>query len=123
MKKVLMLMLGLVAGTTSFANSSDVTPSAPEARSTRLVMTTDHKIKLYVQPVQDKANLAIRDADGRVLYKTAVSLQKGLQQQFDISSLETGTYQLTLTTDHETRTKTFVVQADPNTSFVVQDQQ
>lgn len=118
MKKVLMLMLGLVAGTASFATTSEVAPAASEAH---LVMTTDHKIKLYVQPLENKAALAIKDANGHVLYTNTVSLQKGLKQQFDIASLGTGTYQLTLTTGQQTQTKTFVVQADPNVSFVVQD--
>ncbi|QKZ14848.1 T9SS type A sorting domain-containing protein [Spirosoma sp. KUDC1026] len=118
MKKVLTLMLGLVAGTASFAHTADVNPTVS---ATHLVMTTDQKIKLYVQPAQDKGDLSIRDANGHVLYNTTVSLQKGLQQQFDISNLGTGMYQLTLNTNHQTLTKTFVVQANPNVSFVVQD--
>ncbi len=111
-------MLGLVAGTASFANDSTAKPAASE---TRLVMTTDHKIKLYVQPLQTKGQLAILDADGQAIYNSTVSLQKGLSQQFDFSELAAGTYRLTLNTGHETVTKTFVVQANPNTSFVVQE--
>lgn len=111
-------MLGLVAGTASFANSS--TPATANAQS-RLVMTADHKLKLYVQPLHTKGELSIRDANGQALYNTTVSLQKGLRQQFDFSSLGAGTYQLTLTTGQETLTKTFVVQADPNASFVMQE--
>ncbi|QJW90594.1 T9SS type A sorting domain-containing protein [Spirosoma taeanense] len=118
MKKVLILMLSLVASAASFANPS-TTPAA--ASQTRLVMTPEHKIKLYVQPLQTKGQLAIRDAKGQAVYSSTVSLQKGLSQQFDFSSLGTGTYRLTLTTGHETLTKTFVVQANPNESFVVQE--
>ncbi|WP_020599509.1 T9SS type A sorting domain-containing protein [Spirosoma panaciterrae] len=118
MKKVLVLMLGLVASTASFAHSS----TAPASASvTRVVMTNDHKIKLYVQPLQAKGQLAILDANGRAMYSSNVSLQKGLHQQFDFANLGTGTYHLTLKTDHQTITKTFVVQANPNESFVMQD--
>ncbi|WP_461105078.1 T9SS type A sorting domain-containing protein [Spirosoma koreense] len=119
MKKVFILMLGLVASTASFATSNE--PSKLSAAQTHLVMTSTHKIKLYVQPLQTKGQLAIWDAKGHALYTETVSLQKGLNQQFDFSALETGTYRLTLDTGSETLTKTFVVQADPNESFVVQE--
>ncbi|GAB3883272.1 hypothetical protein GCM10028825_07270 [Spirosoma agri] len=117
MKNALVLMLGLLAGTASFAN-----PSTPKtaAAQTHVVMTTEHKIKLYVQPLQTKGQLSILDAGGQPVYTKTVALQKGLSQQFDISDLGTGTYQLTLKTDQETVTKRFVVQANPNQSFVVQ---
>lgn len=118
MKKILALMLGLVSGTASFANQPMNQPSASE---TRVVMTTDHKIKLYIQPVQTKGKVQILNADGHALYNETLSLQKGLSQQFDFSNLSTGTYRLTLTAGNETVTKTFVVQADPNSSFVVQE--
>ncbi|QMW01413.1 T9SS type A sorting domain-containing protein [Spirosoma foliorum] len=117
MKNVLILMLGLVASTASFANNSTIQPSSTQ---TRVVMTAGQKIKLYVQPIQTKGKLAIWDANGQVVYKSTVNLKKGLSQQFDFSNLETGTYHLTVMTDTETLTKTFVVQANPNESFVVQ---
>jgi len=117
MKKVLILMLGLVASTASFANPT--TPNTSAAQS-RVVMTADHKIKLYVQPLQTKGQLSIWDANGQAVYSRSVALQKGLSQQFDVSSLGTGTYRLSLTTGSETLTRTFVVQANPNESFVVQ---
>ena len=110
-------MLGLVASTASFANTST---SQPSAADTRVVMTPEHKIKLFVQPIQAKGQIAIVDARGKAIYTSIVGLQKGLSQQFDFSSLSTGTYQLTLTTGTETLAKTFVVQANPNESFVVQ---
>lgn len=117
MKKVLILMLGLVASTASFAN-----PTIPQtsAVQTRVVMTPEHKIKLYVQPLQTKGQLAILDANGQAIYTQHVALGKGFSQQFDVSSLGTGTFRLTLTTGNETLTKTFVVQANPDESFVVQ---
>jgi len=117
MKKVLTLMLGLVASAASFAN-----PTTPQTTTTQthLVMTAEHKIKLYVQPLQTKGKLAILDANGQAVYSSNVALQKGLSQQFDISSLGTGIFRLTLVTGAETLTKMFVVQASPNESFIVQ---
>lgn len=44
----------------------------------------------------------------------------GLNQQFDCSNLDNGTYRLSLTAGDETITKTFVIQANPNQSFLVQ---
>ncbi|MVM28829.1 T9SS type A sorting domain-containing protein [Spirosoma sp. HMF4905] len=118
MKKILILMLGLVASTASFAHQST---TQPETAQTRLVMTNEHKIKLYIQPLQTKAQLAIQDANGRSVYTSTVALQKGLSQQFDISGLSAGTYHLTIATGAETLTKTFVVQANPDESFMVQE--
>ena len=122
MKKVLILMLGLVAGTASFANSSTVLPSAvsPVTSATRLVMTANHKIRIYVQPLDTKGELSIQDAKGHTLYDSMVTLQKGLYQQIDFSDLGAGTYQLTLNTGGQTLTKTFVVQANPNASYIMQ---
>lgn len=113
-----MLMLGLVAGTASFA---ETTTSTNLNKETRLVMTNNQKLKLYVQPLQAKGDVAILNASGQAVYKTSVSLQKGLSQQFDFSGLSAGTYQVSLTTNGQTVTKTFVVQANPNESFVMQE--
>lgn len=111
-------MMGLVASTASFATTN--TPAKSAAVQTHLVMTHEHKIKLYVQPIQTRGQLMIRDASGHSIYTETVNLQKGLSQQFDVSSLGTGTYQLTLAAGNEILTKTFVVQNSPNESFVVQ---
>ena len=116
MKKIALLMLGLVAGTASFAT----TTTTPENAQTRVVMTAGQKIKLYVQPLQTKGQVAILDANGREMYSQNVALGKGFSQQFDLSNLSNGTYHLTLNTGNETVTKTFVVQANPNESFVIQ---
>ena len=119
MKKVFILMLGLVASTASFATTN--APGKSAAAQTHLVMTPEHKIKFYVQPIQTKGQLAIWDASGQSVYTETVNLQKGLSQQFDVSSLGTGTYRLTLVAGNETIIKTFVVQGGPNESFVVQE--
>lgn len=117
MKKVLSLMLGLVASTASFAHVS--TPQNTPAQS-RVVMTADQKIRLYVQPLHAKGQLSIRDASGQTIFTRTVSLQQGLSQQLDCTNLSTGTYRLTLTTGEEILNRTFVMQANPNQSFLVQ---
>ena len=118
MKNVLILMLGLVASTASFAK-----PSIPqtETAQSRLVMTAQNKLKLYVAPSPTKGQLAIEDAAGHAIYRTNLGFEKGLSQQFDFSGLGTGTYRLTLKTGQQTQVRTFVVQANPNESFVVQE--
>ncbi|GAB3796680.1 hypothetical protein GCM10028819_14710 [Spirosoma humi] len=118
MKNILILMLSLVASTASFATSNE--PSKPAAVQTRLVMTDAHTIKLYVQPLETKGQLSIQDAIGRTVYTESVNLQKGLNQQFNFANLSTGTYRLTLVAGTQALNRTFVVQADPNTSFIVQ---
>jgi hypothetical protein len=119
MKTIFTLMLGLVAGTTSFADSPVTTP-AVAATQTRVVMTADHKIKLFVQPQSTNAQLTIRDDKGRAFLNNNVSLKKGWKQQFDVSELSVGTYKLTLTTGQQQVSKIFVVQSYPNESFIVQ---
>ncbi|MVM36631.1 T9SS type A sorting domain-containing protein [Spirosoma sp. HMF3257] len=118
MKKVLILMLGLVASTASFAHHVTTQPTAAQAH---MLMTAEHKIKLYIQPLPTKAQLGIQDAHGQSVYSATVALQKGLSQQFDISGLGAGTYRFTISTGTETLTKTFVVQATPEESFVIQE--
>lgn len=118
MKKILILMLGLVASTASFATTNE--PNKPATAQALLVMTPEQKIRFYVQPIQTKGKIAIQDASGAPVYTETVSLQKGLSQQFDLSGLGKGTYRLTLIAGNETLTKTFVVQSRPNESFVVQ---
>ena len=120
MKKTILLMLGLVAGTASFAQQTPTQTPASDTPNTHLVITPDQKIKLFVQPVASNGQLALLDAQGHVLYGANVSLQKGFGQQFDISNLPIGTYRLVIKANDETVTKTFVVQPVPNQTFVVQ---
>ena len=119
MKKTILLMLGLVAGTASFAPQSIAqTIDTPTAQA-RVVMTADQKIQLFVQPVQAEGQVAITDESGHSLYTSMMNLKKGLGLQFDVSGLSAGTYQMTLKTGSEVVTRTFVVQLAPQESFVV----
>lgn len=119
MKKSILLMIALVASTASFAQVAATETPAPSAPQTRLVMTPDQKIKLFIQPMSAKGQIAILDAEGHALYTKTVALQKGLGQQFDVSGLGIGTYRVTFTTGKETVIRTFVVQPVPYQNFVV----
>lgn len=119
MKKTILLMLGLVAGTASFAPKSIAQTTDTPTPQARVVMTTDQKIKLFVQPVKAEGEVAITDASGHSLYTSTMNLKKGLGIQFDVSGLSTGTYQMTVKTGNEVVTRTFVVQPAPQESFVV----
>jgi len=119
MKKSILLIAALLASVASFAQVAPTETPATSVPQTRLVMTADQKIRLFIQPVSAKGQIAILDAEGHALYTKTVALQKGLCQQFDVSALGTGIYRATLTTGTETVTETFVVQTLPYQSFVV----
>ena len=108
MKNVLLLMLGLVAGTASFANST--TPAAPSAN---LAVTTDHKLNLTIAPEEAKAVVILRDFDGHTLYRSQVNLQHGFNQKFNLTELPTGTYQIAITVGQQSTVKTFEVGVQP----------
>ena len=118
MKKTILLMLGLVAGTASFAPKSIAQTTDAPTPQARVVMTADQKIKLYVQPVQAEGEVEILDASGHLLYTSTMNLKKGLGLLFDVSGLSVGTYQMLLKMGSEVVTKTFVVQPVPFESFV-----
>ncbi len=120
MKKTIALMLGLVAGTASFAQQTPSQTPATNTPQTHLVITPDQKIKFFVQPTPGLGTLTLLDAQSHVLYGANMSLQKGIGQQFDISGLPVGTYRLLMKLGNETVTKTFVIQPVPNQTFVMQ---
>lgn len=113
MKNTLILMLGLVAGTASFAQTT--TPKTPE---TSVSITTDQKVKLIVAREEATAAVTLRDADGHVLYRETVNLRDGLYQQFDITELVSRTYQLAVAIGKDTVVKTFVVDEQPAQKLV-----
>ncbi|WP_421830367.1 T9SS C-terminal target domain-containing protein [Larkinella sp.] len=109
MKKTILLMLGLVAGTASFAQTSSVSPLASSPESIFLT-ATDQKIKLFIEPKSEAATILMRDQNGHVLYRKTVDLQKGLRQNFDISGLASGAYSLSIVTGKTTVEKPFAIQ-------------
>ncbi len=113
MKNTLILMLGLVAGTASFAQTtSSKTPA------TSISITTDQKVKLIVGRDEATAAITLRDGDGHVLYSENVDLRNGLYQQFNIAQLANGTYQIAVAIGKDTLVKTFVVDEQPAQKLV-----
>jgi hypothetical protein len=113
MKNILLLMLGLVAGTASFAQTTQgETPSA------NLALTSDHKLKLMVGQQDAKGTVALIDNAGHILYNSSVNLRKGLNQNFNINELTSGTYQVVVTIGKQSIIKTFVVDEKPAQTVV-----
>lgn len=108
MKNTLMLMLGLAAGTASFAQTTS--SQTPE---TSVSVTNDQKLELIVARQQATAAVTLRDADGHVLYRETISLHNGLRQQFNIAEMVNGTYQLAVVVGNDTVIKTVVVNEQP----------
>lgn len=113
MKNTLILMLGLVAGTASFAQTA--TSKTPE---TSVSITTDQKVKLIVAREEATATVTLRDADGHVLYSENINLHDGLRQPFNVAGLANGTYQLAVATGNDTVVKTFVIEEQPAQKLV-----
>lgn len=101
MKKILLVVLGLVAGSASFANTNDNT------KLTAKTYVVDHeKVKLIIAPMNAKAIVELTDAEGHVLYSSNVNLSSGIKQVFDVSHLERGMYELSLSVGNERTVKT-----------------
>ena len=113
MKKILILMLGLVASSASFATSNE--PSKPVATAS---LIGSEKVKLVVASQQAIATLALQDDQGHVLYSSNVNLRNGFQQQFDISKLDKGIYKLSVAVGKERSVKAFTVTEVPSHQLV-----
>lgn len=108
MKKLLILTLGLIAGTASFAQiTTDKTPV------TTVSITTDQKVKLMVAREEATASVRLRDSEGHILYAQNVDLRGGLYQKFDVAQLAFGTYQVEVAIGEQTVVKTFTVAEQP----------
>ncbi|WP_157815869.1 hypothetical protein [Spirosoma pollinicola] len=108
MKNVLILMLGLVIGTTSFAQTTEhITPVATVS------ITTDQKLKLVVDREDAVASVTLRDTQGHLLYSSNVNLREGFTQKFNIDELTAGSYQLAVAVGNDSFVKTFVVADQP----------
>jgi hypothetical protein len=114
MKKILMLMLGLAAGTASFANPI-TTSTAPSAN---LAVTADQKLNLTISPEEARAMVVLRDLDGHTLYRNQVNLLQGFNQKFNISELPVGTYEIAVTVGKQSTIKTFEVGVQPSQTVV-----
>lgn len=122
MKKTILLMLGLVAGTASFAQESNSQAlTAATEPQVHVMATSNQKVRLVVQPEASKGKISLFDEAGHSLYTETVALKEGINQQFDIAQLATGKYRLKITTDSGTVTKTFIIQPVPHETFVVME--
>jgi hypothetical protein len=119
MKKTILLMLGLVAGTASFAQESNTPTMAPTEPIVHVMAASHQKVRLVVQPEASKGKIALLDEAGHSLFTENVALHEGINQQFDIAQLTTGKYRLKITTDAGVVTKTFIIKSVPNETFVV----
>lgn len=113
MKKILMLVLGLVASSASFATSNE--PVKPVATAS---LIGSEKVKLVIAPQPATATLALQDEQGHMLYSGNVNLRNGFQQQFDISRLDKGVYKLSVAVGNERTVKAFTVTEVPSHPLV-----
>ncbi|WP_128546714.1 DUF3244 domain-containing protein [Larkinella soli] len=112
MKKTILLMLGLIAGTASFAQTS-LALSSDQTPPPEVSITTDQKIRLLVEQQSAKGTVSLRDDAGHVLYTKNVNLEKGLVQTFNVSGLESGIYHLAVVVAGRTVDKSFSVGFKP----------
>ncbi|GAA4457740.1 hypothetical protein GCM10023189_28950 [Nibrella saemangeumensis] len=107
MKKIIALMLGLVAGTASFAQQTiDQTPDV-------VITSANQKLHLYVAPQTANATIKLHDAVGHLLYVNTANAANGVRQTFNLTNLEAGTYRLSVVKDGQTTQKTVVVETVP----------
>ncbi len=109
MKKVFTLMLALGMSAASFA-----TPATDPTLDAHVSVLPTKKIHLFLAQEDAKASVSLRDAAGNALYFTRVNLEETpFRQNFDVSQLGEGTYQLVISSGKTTVTKTIVVATKP----------
>ena len=113
MKKILLVVLGLVAGSASFANTNENGKPFTYAS-----VINNEKVKLIVAPMNANARLELSDDLGHVLYTSNQNLGGGFLQIFDISKLEKGEYKLSVSVGRERTVKTFDISETPGQSLV-----
>ncbi|MCK8495006.1 MULTISPECIES: hypothetical protein [Spirosoma] len=113
MKKIFILMAGLVASSASFAKTSE--PTKPHVTTS---LIGQEKLRLIVAPEKATATISLRDDKGHVLYSGNVNLRDGVQQKFDISNLEEGQYQLSVAVGKERTLKAFTITDLPSQQSV-----
>lgn len=100
-------MLGLVAGSASFAQQT--TANDPDV----IVQSANQKVQVYVAPQTTEATIRLLDEVGHTLFLKTGSAANGLRQKLDLSELEPGSYQLTITKAGQTIEKTIVIATVP----------
>lgn len=106
MKKVIALMLGLVAGTASFAQAND-------PNSDVIFTSTNERVQVYIAPQPATASIKFFDAEGHILYTKTANVATGFRQKLNLTELAPGSYRLTVVKDGETVEKTVVIKDVP----------
>lgn len=106
-------MLGLVASSASFATNDG---SNKPVATTSLI--GNEKVKLIVAPAHATGRITLQDDQGHILYSSNVDLSDGIKQQFDISKLERGLYQLSVAVGKERTVTSFSVTQVPSQQVV-----
>ena len=102
------LMLGLVASTASFAQSTaDQNPDV-------IVSSFNQKVRVYVAPQSSTATIQLTDAQGHVLYTHTENVAKGMWQKLNLTELEPGTYRLSILKAGQAVEKTVVIEEVPS---------
>lgn len=119
MKKTLILMLGLMFGSASFAEvEKDTTNNVPILA--KVSVLKQGKIALTLSPADEVAFIKLNDEKGNLIYENKVYLKKGVTQPFDISELSPGKYNFIIKTTDEEVNETFVIKpADPSRSVQI----
>ena len=100
MKKVVVLMLGLMLSSISFAKENKDTVN--KLPFTAKVSVIDQgKIELAISKVDKVAFIKLIDQKGNLIYDNKVYLKKGITQPFDISELPVGKYNLIIDVDNQ----------------------
>ena len=116
MKNLLKIIAGLLlVSSFTFANDYMVHPELVETESLKMGMYFDQSsgvVKTFFEKqVGSDLNVSISDSEGRVLNQTHINKKRdGARVNFDISTLENGTYTLEAAHDGEIITKTIVIE-------------
>lgn len=105
MKTVILLMLGLIVSTASFAKSGTTEPLGIKTRLT----LRNGNVELAIQQKNTNALVKFYDERGFVLYQFKYNLKKGISQRFDVSELAPGNYKIEIEVDGEFITKEFSI--------------
>lgn len=113
MKKVLFLMLALSTSAASFAHTNPGDNAVSPIKAT-VYATKTQKVKLALEQTSGKAQVMLRTESGKMLHNQSVNLKNGGQLlSFDVSALEAGVYEFTITAGTQTITKAFVIETRP----------
>ena len=113
-------MLGLIVSTASFAKT-DLGKSKKSSIESKLFAEGQSKVRLVVEKQNIRVWISLEDSKGNVIYKNNVYLEKPIIQSFDVSALEPGKYEFTISAGKEKISRSFVVQSKHVTNIEIED--